>query len=680
MKKYKVLLSIVLTFIIFVPTFNISAEEFAVEEQMVIVSEPITEEDAQDEIVTPEEEVVEDEIEEIIEEDEEEIIEEEEITLKESFFMRSGDTVIYSGDIDLPEEGMIEIVDSNGNLHQVNARSVLGVLYNLDQASDAFTISNLQYYDSFSSFYLKCITVGEMEPLCDSWQYVVGGFSPWTSIDTTMLTGGEFINLYFGNPYRIELSSNTINISESIIAKAQSYNYTDNTWITRTGVSVGITKTNPDNAWNPIIVSTHPVNDNGEATLTFVEAGTYNVGISEDYYFPSYEVTVSAPSSGGGGGSTTKTFSVDNALSYLISKQNTDGSFGDALYTDWVAIALSSAGNRANSAKERVAEYMKNNPMNSTMLTDNERHAMAMMALDINPYNGTSINYIEKIISSFDGNQFGDTSIINDDIFALIVLKNAGYSKNDEIIEKSISYLISKQSNDGSWENMDTTSAGIMALRNFKNMSGLEDAITKAENYLVGKQGSDGSFGNSYGTSWALQALSANYSLNAEVAKGDSYMALAQQTDGGMEQVTDNINNRIWATSYAIPGALHLSWNDIMSSFDKEGEEKEEEGGSDKVEPIKEEMKDIIVLATEVEKPEVEEIVAPKSIKKIIENKVAIVETQPEEMEEQDINILTANAGDVVPDTNKLLEILKVIWNLILSPFVSLWLKLGFLV
>jgi len=597
MKKYKFLISIVLALIIFVPIFNIYAEEVVVEEQAVTVSESEKEEVVEDEIV-----ILEEDPEEIIEEDEEEIIEEEEMALKESFFIRSGDNVIYSGDIDLPEEGMIEIVDSNGNPHQVNSRSVLGVLYNLDQVSDAFAISNLQYYDSFSSFYLKCITVGEAEPLCDSWQYVVGGFSPWTSIDTTMLSGGESVNLYFGNPYRVELSSNSINTSDNIIAKAQSYNYTDNTWVARTGVSVGITKPNPDDVWNPIVVSTYPVDENGEVTLSFTEVGTYSIGISEDYYFPSYEVTVSAPSSGGGGGTSIKTFSVDSALSYLQSKQKEDGSFGDILYTDWVAIALSGAGSSANNAKARVIEYMKNNPMNSSMLTDNERHAMALMALDINPYNGTNINYIEKIISSFDGNQFGDTSIINDDIFAIIVLKNAGYNKNDEIIDKSISYLISKQASDGSWENMDTTSAGIMALRNFKNMSGVEDTITKAENYLVGKQGSDGSFGNTYGTSWALQALSANSSWNTEVVKGDRYMALAQQTDGGMEQVTDNTNNRIWATSYAIPGVLHQSWNDIMSSFDKEVEENEEEGvGNDKVESLKEEAK-VIVLNTEIRK------------------------------------------------------------------------------
>ena len=64
----------------------------------------------------------------------------------------------------------------------------------------------------------------------------------------------------------------------------------------------------------------------------------------------------------------------------------------------------------------------------SVSVTDYERHAMALMTLGINPYNGTSVNYIQKIVDSFDGNQIGDPSLINDDVFAIFPLVKSGYS------------------------------------------------------------------------------------------------------------------------------------------------------------------------------------------------------------------------------------------------------------
>jgi hypothetical protein len=66
---------------------------------------------------------------------------------------------------------------------------------------------------------------------------------------------------------------------------------------------------------------------------------------------------------------------------------------------------------------------------------------MAIMSLNINPYQGTETNYIEKIIDSFDGNQFGDSSLYNDDVFALLVLLKAGYKYNDEIIKNVVRLL-----------------------------------------------------------------------------------------------------------------------------------------------------------------------------------------------------------------------------------------------
>lgn len=594
---------------------------------------------------------------------------------KETILIRSGNTIVYDGQIDLPKEGNVEIADSNGVPHQVNNRSVLGVLYALDQESDSFSFSNLQYYESFSSFYVKCIIPSGDSELCDNWQYVVGGVSPWTSIDTTMLSGGETIALYFGNPYRVDLSATTITKAETITTKAESYNYLDNTWVSRAGVTIGVTTTNPNDQWNPIVVSTFPVDVNGQAILSFADVGTYNIGIVEDYYFPSYSVTVNLVNSGGGGdGDTLKTLSMENAIAYLESNQNENGSFGEMLYTDWASLAISSASGVSVSTKTRLIEYLKNNPMNSSIATDNERHAMSLMALGINPYTGTGINYIQKIISAFDGKQFGDSSLVNDDIFALIVLKNAGYSSNDEEIYKSISFILSNQSSDGSWVGADMTAAGILALRNFTGVSGVPESISKAENYLINTQGTDGGFGNSFSTSWALQALSQNSSLSSHTANADAYLALKQQPDGGVDAITEVKQNRIWSTSYAVVGAMHKSWNSIMQSFSKESNTNDPTVSDAKVKKI-EEIKVPEMEIKEVKIPEqevlVEKIIKKKKIaKKEIVKNVDLIE-----------EAVTPSSGSVAgASTSRSMahNVLKSIWDIILTPFIWLLEYLGF--
>ena len=157
---------------------------------------------------------------------------------------------------------------------------------------------------------------------------------------------------------------------------------------------------------------------------------------------------------GGGNGSYSlpvkdKIFSVDKSLNFLSIKQNSDGSYSSPMYTDWAAIAIG-AGNNSN-LKLSISNYLKLNQVNSSIITDYERRAMALMALGINPYTGTDINYINKIVTSFDGKQIGDDSLDNDDIFSLIVLSKAGYTENDEIIKNVVSGIIKNKSEKGSW-------------------------------------------------------------------------------------------------------------------------------------------------------------------------------------------------------------------------------------
>ena len=191
---------------------------------------------------------------------------------------------------------------------------------------------------------------------------------------------------------------------------------------------------------------------------------------------------------------------------------------------------------------------------------------MALMSLGINPYNDTKINYIKKITDSFDGTQFGDKTLINDDIFALVVLKNSGYSVNDELIIKDLNYIISKQDKDGSWGSVDMTAAGVQSLKGFENIAGVVDAILKGEKYIITNQKIDGGFDNLSSTSWVLQILFEN----KEILKGEAYLASKQEVDGGMEWIGTDLNTRIWATAYAIPAILHKPWSIILNNFSKQ--------------------------------------------------------------------------------------------------------------
>lgn len=494
----------------------------------------------------------------------------------ETVLVRNGNTIIFQSVVDLPPAGTIDITDNTGEIHAVDADSALGLLYSIDQTDDSFSISDIQYYSSFGSLYLKCITPTGGDQLCDNWQYIVDTVTPWSAIDATILSGGEHVGFYFGNSHQVVLSETSIVENESFTATAQKYNYEDNTWSPLVGVTIGATVPNLDDPWNPTVVATQAVDENGTAMLTLVDAGTYTVGISEDYYFPSYTVEVITPPvqhgcGCGGGLPPTPVFSVPNAVAYLTSVQSEDGSFGgNDMYTDWAGIAFGAIDN-SDSTRAKIVEYMASHNTVSSFITDNERHAMALLALGQNPYSFHGIDFITPIVQAFDGTQFGDVSLINDDIFALLPLSHSGYTENDEIISKAIAFIISKQKPNGSWEeSVDMTSAAIQALELFISAPNVSNALSKASAYIVNNQSYDGGWGSVYATSWAIQAqqvLGVSWINNGNT--GLSSLSVVQMPDGAALSSTENLQNRIWATSYAVPAALGKSWSSIMHSVEK---------------------------------------------------------------------------------------------------------------
>lgn len=503
------------------------------------------------------------------------------VSLQETFIIRHDDTILWQGAVSLPSSGTVVINDASGLAHSINSQSVLAVLYSIDQSSDAFAITNLQYYDSFGSFYLKCILPAGGAELCDNWQYAVANSTSMQSIDANILAGEQSVGIFFGSPHRLNFETSHINTNTEFLVKAENYNYINNTWDPLLGVSIGVTVPNPDDMWNPSVISTHPVDASGRAFLLITEPNTYNLGIVEDFYFPTYPVTVSLPateasSSSGGGSSYTqpvkKSFDLSTALDYLKNVQSEDGSFGGGkLFSDWVAIAYGAA-NVTGSSRDALLAYLKNNTESSAFLTDKERRVMALLALGENPYDFAGMNYVASIIEEFDGQQFGDSALVNDDIFALMALLGTGYDQNDGIIDQTVLYILAKQEVDGSWnKSVDITAAAIQALKPLSlNSEEISRILDKAEQYMLSKQADDGGFGSVYSTAWASQAMTV---MNKNWIKNNNtpldYLAKQQATDGAAVAQVESLASRIWATSYAIPAVLGKDWYSIFKKVTK---------------------------------------------------------------------------------------------------------------
>lgn len=512
--------------------------------------------------------------------------------------IRDGATVAFSGAVLLPASNNVPAdisPTSATNTVAVPARSLLSVLKTVDAAQNGFAVTDLQYYDSLDSFFINCITMAaEANSLCGSWQYILNGVDPGVGTDHALLKNGDTVFLYFGNQRQVSLSTTTATVGAPFTATAQKYDPVNNVYLLMAGATIGVTQPDPNNPWSPIEIATSTVDANGQAVFTLNTAGTYNVGIKEDFYFPLTTLTVASSSpagnqtsnqsnkggsviiSGGGAVASPIKVNLNKAIDFLISRQNADGSFNSSLQTDWAAIALASV-NPNSLASQKIKSYLLTDPnplvgMNSA--SDYARRAMALMSLNINPYNGVKTNYVKKIIDLFDGQQFGDSALFNDDIFALLVLNKAGYGADQEIIKQAAAFIISKQKANGLWDSIDLTAAAMQALNPLSTLIAAAPALEKAKVFLSTSQGADGGFGDTYATSWAMQAIaslgenSANWQKNNKTP--ESYLALSQGADGGLEKDNSYEANRVWATAYAIPAVSGKPWFNILSSFIKE--------------------------------------------------------------------------------------------------------------
>ena len=152
---------------------------------------------------------------------------------------------------------------------------------------------------------------------------------------------------------------------------------------------------------------------------------------------------------------------------------------------------------------------------------------------------------------------------------------HAGFTAEDELIGKTIAFIVSRQRADGSWDgSIDMTAAAVQALALAPSLPQVADATKKAIGYLHAAQEKDGGFGDVSATSWVLQAVSAlgqtPFSWNAGTYQmPDYYLATKQAEDGGVGPMGDETAKRVWQTAYAIPAIERKSWDALLKHFPK---------------------------------------------------------------------------------------------------------------
>lgn len=286
---------------------------------------------------------------------------------------------------------------------------------------------------------------------------------------------------------------------------------------------------------------------------------------------PTPTPTTSSTGAASGTLTTKPSFDIEKAFGFLINEQRGNGSWGEDLYTDWAAPAFASGNHLEPTLK--LIRYLEDVKIAGMSITDTERHVMALMSLGLNPYNINGGNYIAKIVSSFDGKQFGDKNEDNDDIFALIVLQNTGYKLEDKIISDDLIFVLSKQKENGSWdESPDLTGAGVEALSVFKEKTEVKNALLKAKDYLKQNQKDNGGWNNNASsTAWALEGILALGEKPEDWVKNNNspldYLATIQDTDGGVKD--ESISNKIWETTYVLTALSGKSWNQVLQNFEK---------------------------------------------------------------------------------------------------------------
>ncbi len=217
---------------------------------------------------------------------------------------------------------------------------------------------------------------------------------------------------------------------------------------------------------------------------------------------------------------------------------------------EWSLMAYSSVGQNVGQ------DFLKTKIVDGSA-TDYEKRILAITSQGQNPRTFGQENFVEKLLNKFDGNQIGSSSLINDDIFALLALKSAG--ENSDVMRVIRNFVLANQNSDGGWSfnkggssDSNTTAMALAAI----NQSG-GTIPTSGLNYLKAAQKSDGGFGytkdaTSDGASTAWAILGLRSSGQGVPNNALSFLESLQVGNGGFKWRAADANTSSLVTSYAV--------------------------------------------------------------------------------------------------------------------------------
>ncbi|HEV7769428.1 MAG TPA: prenyltransferase/squalene oxidase repeat-containing protein [Solirubrobacterales bacterium] len=149
----------------------------------------------------------------------------------------------------------------------------------------------------------------------------------------------------------------------------------------------------------------------------------------------------------------------ERGATWFEANQQASGDLG----SDWAMTALAAVGLNAADVSTSLAdpsaqafyldEWQASGPGGAA--TDAERGILAGVAGGIQASRLAAVtdtkkgNLVARVAELFDGTQIGDTSLLNDDIFGVLALHQAGAPQ--PLLRQSVDYLRTKQLADGGW-------------------------------------------------------------------------------------------------------------------------------------------------------------------------------------------------------------------------------------
>lgn len=277
-------------------------------------------------------------------------------------------------------------------------------------------------------------------------------------------------------------------------------------------------------------------------------------------------------------------------VTYLAQNQAADGSVaGFGGETEWSVIAVSAAGQDPAAFKQEngasATQYLEANPLADTVpATDVERKVLAIAAAGKDPESFGGVDYTAQLQSKHVGNQIGDPTLLNDDIFGVIAIDAANKDVLKAMAQDGLDYFLAHQGADGGFSYTTTvcafcgtdsndTAAAIIAMYAAENL-GLSNPLLatskdKALVYLLSTQKADGGFGydvfspaDGSSTAWGLMALNViGESVRNQASAARDWLIANQNSDGGFSYAAFGLTESSTSiTAHAITALLGSSW------------------------------------------------------------------------------------------------------------------------